>query len=179
MTNFREIKKTTQQSLLIVFADLTNFSRLSSKRSSSDVFEYISNICEMTGDLVDTAGGAVIKFIGDASLSVFSETHIDAGIDAFLKLKLKIDSFNKMNKLESQMIVKCHFGTVTIGLLGSKTDKKLDVIGNAVNTCAMLKSNGFALTAETFRKLKPETRKLFKKHTPPITYIPIGEMHKD
>jgi adenylate cyclase len=154
MTNLKEIKKTEEQNLLIVFADLTNFARISNNRSSNESFEYISNICEMTGDLVESAGGTVIKFIGDESLSVFPESRIDAGIAAMLKLKQKIDNFNKQNKLESQLKVKCHFGTTTLGLLGSKTDKKLDVIGNEVNTCAMLKSNGFAMTAETFRKLK-------------------------
>jgi hypothetical protein len=43
----------------------------------------------------------------------------------------------------------------------------------------LLKTQGFAITPEVFRKLTPETRKLFKKHTPPVTYIPIGHPHRD
>ena len=38
---------------------------------------------------------------------------------------------------------------------------------------------GFAMTPEAFRKLGPETRKLFKKHTPPVVYIPIEQPHRD
>jgi hypothetical protein len=52
-------------------------------------------------------------------------------------------------------------------------------MGNEVNNCAIMKSNGFALSAEVFRKLNSETRKYFKKHTPPITYIPIENIHND
>jgi hypothetical protein len=64
-------------------------------------------------------------------------------------------------------------------MLGTKNDKHYDVIGNNVNITASLKSNGFAITVQTFRKLNKETRKLFKKHTPPIIYIPVEEKHKD
>jgi len=32
-----------------------------------------------------------------------------------------------------------------------------------------------ALTASAFRALKPETRTLFKKHTPPISYIGVED----
>ena len=39
--------------------------------------------------------------------------------------------------------------------------------------------NGFTLTPQAFRQLNPDTRKLFKKHTPPVTYIPLEELHGD
>jgi hypothetical protein len=45
------------------------------------------------------------------------------------------------------------------------------------NIAATLPSNGYAISVETFRQIKPETRKLFKKHTPPITYIGVDEKH--
>ena len=57
--------------------------------------------------------------------------------------------------------------------------KRFDIIGDNVNITATLKSNGFTISVETFRKLKKETRQLFKKHTPPITYIDVEEQHKD
>ncbi len=51
--------------------------------------------------------------------------------------------------------------------------------GDTLNITASLKSNGFSMTPQLFRKLKGNTRKHFKKHTPPVTYIPIEERHKD
>lgn len=63
------------------------------------------------------------------------------------------------------------------GPIGTRNDKRLDVFGETVNIAAMLKANGIAITPQVFRKLEPETRKLFKKHTPPVTYIPVEERH--
>jgi hypothetical protein len=42
-----------------------------------------------------------------------------------------------------------------------------------VNTAATLESRNFALSAQAFRKLGPAARKAFRKHTPPVTYIPV------
>jgi class 3 adenylate cyclase len=179
MNSLKEITKTVEKELLIAFADLTNFAKVSAKHSSTEVFEYITKIYEMTGECVENAGGVVIKFIGDESLCVFPESNIDKGILALLQLKDKIDDFNRSQGMESQLKIKCHFGAVAIGHTGCRSDKRLDIMGNEVNACAVMKSNGFAMSAETFRKLNPETRKHFKKHTPPITYIPIEERHKD
>jgi hypothetical protein len=39
----------------------------------------------------------------------------------------------------------------------------------------MLDAPGVALSGEAFRKLGPEMRKRFKKHTPPITYIRVED----
>jgi len=66
-----------------------------------------------------------------------------------------------------------------IGPLGTRDDKRRDVLGATVNTMFMLKTTGFAMTPEAFRKLAPETRKLFKKHTPPVVYIPTEQPHRD
>jgi len=178
MSNFQSFKSPREENLLICFADLTNFSKYAMKRADLETFDYISHFCEIVGDEIESKGGKIIKFIGDEVLMVFPENLIDEGILALLNLKRKVDNFNKDNNLDSQLIIKCNFGKVVIGMLGTKKNKRLDIIGKEVNTTALLKSNGFVMTAETFRKLKSETRKLFKKHTPPITYIPLEERHK-
>jgi hypothetical protein len=48
-----------------------------------------------------------------------------------------------------------------------------------VLTAAVLKSNRFAITSQVFRKLGPETRKIFKQYTPPVVYIPTEERHQE
>ena len=40
-----------------------------------------------------------------------------------------------------------------------------------------MEPTGFAMSSHTFLKLAPETWKLFKKHTPPVSYIPIEVVH--
>lgn len=71
--------------------------------------------------------------------------------------------------------VPLHFGTVIAGPFGAVGDKRSDVIGKAVNVAAMLDSTGVTLSVEAFRKLGPDLRARFKKHTPPITYIGLQD----
>jgi len=49
------------------------------------------------------------------------------------------------------------------------------VLGKAINVAASLEGTGVTLSAEAFRKLAPELRTRFKKHTAPITYIRLGD----
>jgi len=43
------------------------------------------------------------------------------------------------------------------------------------NVAAMLDATGVTLSVEAFRKLGPDVRARFKKHTPPITYIRLQD----
>ena len=167
------------ENLLVSFCDLTNFSKISKKSNESEVFCYLSKIYEIIGDIIEASNGQVIKFIGDAALITFKENDIDAGVIALKKLKNEIDEYNRKNNYDSRLIIKAHFGQVVAGVIGTRREKRYDIFGNAVNIAATLKSNGLAISVETFRKLKPNTRKFFKKHTPPITYVDVDERHKD
>ena len=169
----------TEKKLLISFCDLTNFAKISRRNDETEIFNYLSSIYEIIGEIIEDSNGRVIKFIGDSALIIFEENDVDAGVIALKKLKTEIDDYNKNISYESRLVVKAHFGKVITGMMGTKNNKRFDLIGNEVNIAATLKSNGYAISVEAFRKLKPETRKLFKKHTPPITYIDIDEKHKD
>ena len=171
------MEKFEQKKLLVVFCDLTNYAKIARKVDETEVFKYLSKIFEIIGEIIESSNGQVIKFIGDAALITFEENDIDTGIIALKQLKTEIDSYNKKLNYESQLIIKAHFGQVVAGMIGTKNRKMYDIFGNVVNIAAKLPSNGYAISVEVFRQLKPETRKLFKKHTPPITYIGVAEKH--
>ena len=69
------------------------------------------------------------------------------------------------------VVVKLHLGPVAIGKVGSPGEEIIDVYGKTVSVAVTLSSTGFAMTSAVFRSLQPVTRKLFKKHTPPVSYI--------
>ena len=48
-----------------------------------------------------------------------------------------------------------------------------------MNVAAALPSSGLAVTPAVFRSLQAETRKLFKKHTQPISYIDVTDTRPD
>ena len=179
MTDFKSLQTATDMDLLVAFFDLSRFAREVQGKTSREVFDYMDAYYEFVGDIIENAGGTIIKFIGDAALIVWEEDQIDSGVLALKTLKEQGDAWLQNRGAQSYHRIKAHFGSVTCGPMGTKTDKRVDVFGEAVNIAATLTANGLALSPQAFRKLAPETRKHFKKHTPPITYIPVEEPHRD
>ena len=61
------------------------------------------------------------------------------------------------------------------GPFGPRDDQRFDVIGGEVNVAARLPTRSFAISAEAFRCLSKDARARFKKHAPPVTYIPSDD----
>ena len=165
--------------LLVAFFDLTKFYAFSQSVPVDTLFNLLSDYFEFAGDIIESSGGKVIKFIGDAGLMAYPEDRVDAGVMALLDLKRQGDAWLADRKAPSRNHIQAHFGPVKCGLLGTRSEKRFDIIGETVNTAATLKSTGVVITPQVFRKLQPETRKFFKKHTPPITYISLTDQHQN
>jgi adenylate cyclase len=165
----------TSTPLLIVFIDLTRFAAQAQRVEDVELADTIDAYYERAAAAIHSAGGVLVKFIGDAMLAVFAETAIDSGVRMLLELKPSIDRFMTDRGWECRLTAKAHFGDVVAGQFGAREGKRFDVMGRAVNTAAVLESVGVTLSAEAFRKLSPDLRQRFKKHTPPITYIRLDD----
>ena len=163
--------------LLVGFFDLSQFHPFLTGTPDSDVASMLSDYYELVGDAIEGSGGQVVKFMGDAALTVHAEEDVDRGVIALHELKRNGDAWLATRGVSSSQIMKAHFGTVVATMVGTRTDKRPDIFGDVVATAVVMRSRGFAMTAQVFRKLSPETRKLFKKHTPPISYIPLSQGH--
>jgi class 3 adenylate cyclase len=179
MLDLNKVSSVVDVELLVAFSDLSGFAKWMRHHSDREVFETMSAYTEFVGEHIKNAGGKVVKFIGDAALIVFPEDKVDEGVVALKTLREKGDRWCKDHSMPCSHNIKTHFGPVACGPLGPQGDKRFDIYGQTVNTTAILKSNGFVMSAQVFRKLNAETRKAFKKHTPPITYIPIEDEHRD
>ncbi len=160
--------------VLVAFSDLTGYAKLAAKMPDAKVFAFLAEYYEFIGDVVSPAGGEVIKFMGDGALLMFREERADAGVRALLDLQARGDRFLSVRGFSCRLQIRAHFGSVQRGALGTKSEKRIDVIGSTVNTMFLLRRADFSITPEAFRQLKPETRKFFQKHTPPVSYIPVG-----
>jgi adenylate cyclase len=177
MTNLKSIKSPQQLNLLVAFFDLSGFTRLFEAKEDQDIFALMSEFFEFTGEIIEAAGGTVIKFIGDAGMVVFPEDKASQGIVTLKDLKGKAEQCLKHHEINCRINFKVHFGEVTCGKIGTKTSKNLDIYGKTVNVAATLPTNGFSISPQAFRQLDEAGRKLFKKHTPAIRYIPLEERH--
>jgi len=164
--------------LLIAFVDLTGFSFMSTRVDDLEVATVIDGFYRLVGERVAEAGGRVVKFMGDAALIVFGAADADRGVSALLALKDAADAYLAAARWDCRAQIKAHVGDVIAGPFGPPGDLRFDVIGKAVNTTAMLDAAGVALSVEAFRALSPETRRRFKKHTWPVTYIRTEDPHR-
>jgi class 3 adenylate cyclase len=139
----------------VACSDLTGYAKLTGKLSEEELFRFLADYYEFIGDTIIPASGTVIKFMGDGALFTFPEDQADAGVRALLKLQVEGDKFMAARGLSSRHHLRAHFGPIQQGPLGTRDDKRLDVIGSTVNTMFLLKASEFAITPEAFRKLKP------------------------
>jgi adenylate cyclase len=164
--------------LVICFVDLSVYT-LDTRRAADDaaVADIMDRYYERLDHAVVGAGGRVVKFIGDGALFVFPPERADAAVVSLMALKSEIDAWLGATRWESHLVVKLHCGTVIAGPFGGREAKRFDLLGDAVNVTARLPTRSFAMSPQVFRLLSPEIRKRLKKHTPPITYIPVEDRH--
>jgi len=179
MRSFTGIQAFQEMNLLVSFCDLKGFMRFCQGHSDLEISTFLDEFYELVGDIIEEAGGQVLKFLGDAALVVFAEEDVNRGVTALKKLQEQSDAWLQARNVPCRNIIKAHFGPVSCGPVGTRHNKQFDVFGLTVNTAATLPSYGLAITPQVFRQLDPDTRQLFKKHTPPVRYIPVDEAHQD
>lgn len=168
-----------ERELVVAFFDLSAFMRYSRTQPDLTIATTLVAYYEAVGDWVEEAGGQVVKFLGDGGLLIYPAAQADVAVTGLLRLKREGGAWWAKRGVTTQNIIKANTGPVYCAPVGTRQNKQFDVFGETVNTAAILPSHGVALTPALFRKLSPNTRREFKKHTPPITYIPVAERHRD
>jgi len=159
------INSPVEINLLISFFSLNSYSKLCQTKDSKEIFSILSDFFELTGAIIESNNGKIIKWTGDGALAVFQDDNISNGIAALLECRKKANERFAQQGLPLEMVIKANFGRVTCGRLGTKSSKQLDVIGVAVNTTAKLSSSGLTITSAVFEKLGRKEKSQFKKDT--------------
>ena len=175
MSFWTELRMPTERELLVGFYDLAGYMRHAEKTEPQELLATMAGYFARTGQIVGDAGGRLIKTLGDAGLVAFPAEAVDAGVLALRSVQSTGREWLGQHGFKTSIIVKLHLGPVAIGRVGSPGEEIIDVYGKTVNVAAALSSSGLAVTPAVFRSLQAETRKLFKKHTPPISYIDAAD----
>ena len=164
----------SQVSLLVVFTSFSRYTAQIDRLEDMQVARVMNAYYELAGSAIREGGGQVVKFIGDAMLAAFPSQAADQGTLALLELKKAADQFMTDHGWDCRLVVKVHFGPVAAGEFGAEADRRYDVIGKTVNVAARLDAGSglVVLSKDAFTRLGPEVRRRFKKHTPPLSYIP-------
>lgn len=162
-------------SRIIAFIDIAGYTPNARKRSNAELAAFHDGFYSIVAQAATASGGRVVKYLGDGALLTWPDTGADSAVKAMLGLRNAARRWMGERGWHTDLVVKVHAGDVVEGPFGPPEDRRHDVIGDAVAVTARLDTRSFAISAEAFRRLAPLTRQLFKKHTPPVVYLPTDD----
>jgi len=156
---------------VIWYSDMRNSTYLADKLSSQAFLDTLNVYFECTAGSILENEGQVLRFIGDAVLSIFpvesfgtAKNAAQAAWNAALMARKKINELNPKRKLINQdeldFGLGLHAGTLKYGNIGIPTRLEFSVIGPVANEVARLESltkelNRSVIVSESFSKLLP------------------------
>lgn len=136
----------------VLFADIRGFTALSEQQSPSQTLAMLNTCLESICSAIETHGGVVDKFTGDAVMALFGAPigHQDDALRAARALlavqqamgevnrQLLADAGNDHPELQLRLGAGLHTGLVVAGNMGSRNRMNYTVIGDAVNLASRL-----------------------------------------
>jgi adenylate cyclase len=136
---------------VIWFCDLRGFTELSSRLGDNALLALLNDYFGVMTDAVQSHGGEVLKFIGDAMLAIFA---LDGGADraetaaralaAAAAARAALAEVNERRACEDAAAIRCgialHVGDVHYGNIGGEGRLDFTVIGPAVNLASRIEA---------------------------------------
>ena len=160
----------TKRKLGVAFFDLSRISEWADAEQDETAAAFFQQFYCLAAERLESAGGTIVKFMGDAGLLVFEPESAEAVIFALDEFARDARKLARQAGLDTYLNINVHVGPVITGSFGPAGAERFDVIGKTVNVAARLGRRGLTLSPQAFRCLGSEARKRFQKITPPITY---------
>ncbi len=138
-----------EREIVILFADLRGFTRLSEHKLPYDVVFLLNRYFAVMGAAIEEAGGQVDKFIGDGIMALFGVEHgADLGcqqaVQAARRMGQALAQLNHTLRDELPYPLRfgigVHAGMAIVGEMGYAQASQLTAIGDAVNTASRLEA---------------------------------------
>ena len=163
----------SQQALVIGVFDLSGFLKAIREFDDARLSDVVDRVYTTIAEAVTGSGGRVVKYLGDGALAVWPSERADDAVVAAMAMRGRIVTVVDAFGLKSEMVCRFHHADVMAGEFGP--DRGVDIMGGAVFTTFRLPARTISVSVEAFRSLSPDTRRLLRKHTEPVVYIPVGD----
>ena len=140
-----------EREVVVLFADLRGFTRLSETRLPFDVVFLLNRYFRTTGEAVERAGGRVDKFIGDGVMALFgvqptlSDNGRQAARNALQAAHLMAEGLQEVERALAgdqpeplRIGIGIHIGPAIVGEMGWGEAISLTAVGDTVNTASRL-----------------------------------------
>lgn len=138
-----------EKEIVVMFADLRDFTRTSEARLPFDVVYLINQFSRVMGQTVERHGGRIDKFLGDGFMALFGveaspEEAASQALAAAEEMLTELEEMN--NRLAGdldeplRMGIGMHSGSVVLGDMGYGASRHLTAIGDTVNTSSRLEA---------------------------------------
>jgi adenylate cyclase len=130
--------------MTILFSDIRGYTTLCESQTPEETFHFLNEYIAYVGNAIDQHGGFIDKYIGDAVMAIFDETHTDGALRAAIAIQTALDQFNRQRQQQGLLPVASgigiHRGEVVMGTVGFAARMDSTVIGDAVNVSSRIES---------------------------------------
>ena len=132
--------------LTVMFTDIVGFTPLSETMPPAAVAEMLNRHFEMLIACIETEGGTVDKFIGDATMAFWGAPepvpdHAARACRAALAIAKAIEAHHAAGEdRDVRVKIALHTGPLIVGNIGAEARMNYTVIGDTVNVCARIES---------------------------------------
>jgi adenylate cyclase len=123
--------------MTILFCDIRGYTSLSEASTAEQMFDLLNEYLAEMGTAIEENGGFIDKYIGDAIMALFDDSHTDRSIDAALAMRRRLADFNLRRKSAGlrpvDIGIGIHRGSCIMGTVGFQSRIDSTVIGDAVN----------------------------------------------
>lgn len=138
-----------EKSLAILFADIRGFTAFSENLLPYDVIHALNRYYHQIGRVIARHGGVIDNYMGDGILAVFglseNSSHvvsaaIKAGLDMLDVVERLKPYFEGIHSKSFEIGIGLHYGEVIVGSIGTESEKKRTIVGDAVNFASRIES---------------------------------------
>jgi adenylate cyclase len=137
-----------EKQVFILFADIIGFTPFAEALLPYDVIHVLNRYFHLVGQIIAEHGGRIDTYMGDGFMALFdcddpardSLKAVRAGLDLLAAVDKFQPYLQELFQQSFQVRLGLHFGQVVAGRLGVPGNKKLTVIGDAVNFASRIEA---------------------------------------